>query len=95
MAGGGKTGGGLTDAEWNAIRSEIIITIENIREQGYDKGAGKRNCTANVVVNRDRKKSIPITYIEELNKDTGEATTKVSGLAKAKEAESKVFQAPE
>ena len=94
IAGGETPGGGLTEDEWKAIRSEIFITVENIREQGYDEGAGKRSCAANVVVNQDRKKSITVTYTEELNKDTGEVKTKVSGLAKAKEAESALPQVP-
>lgn len=95
IAGGGTTGTELTDDEWKAIRSGMIINLDNIREEGFDEGAGKRRCAANVIVNMDKKSGIPVTYLEELNTDTGEVKTTVSGLAKAKETESALPQAPE
>ncbi len=79
LTGMGGPGMELTDDEWKTIRAGMIIDLENIREQGFDENSGKRTCTANLmIVSSGKKKIIPITYISEINKDSGEFKTTIS-----------------
>jgi hypothetical protein len=71
----------LSDDEWRLIRSGMIIDLENIREQNFDKDTGKRMCAANLMIQSGGKKDlIPITYAEELDPGTGEVKVVVSGF---------------
>jgi hypothetical protein len=81
IAGLGGPGMELTDDEWRTIRAGMVIDLENIREHSYDEAEGKRKCAANLmIVSSGKKELIPITYVSEINKDTGELNLSLSGL---------------
>jgi hypothetical protein len=81
IAGLGGPGMELTDDEWRTIRAGMIIDLENIREHSYDEAGGKRKCAATLmIVNGGKKELIPVTYVSEINKDTGELNIMLSGL---------------
>jgi hypothetical protein len=77
----------LTDDEWKLLRASMVINLENIREQSYDKDAGKRICAANLmIVSSGSKDIIPVTYTAEISKDTGDLKVTLSGLQEFKKA---------
>jgi hypothetical protein len=81
IAGLGGPGMELSDDEWRTIRAGMIIDLENIREQSFDEAEGKRKCAANLMIlNGGKKELIPVTYVSEINKDTGELNITLSGL---------------
>jgi hypothetical protein len=85
IAGLGGPGMELTDDEWRTIRAGMVIDLENIREHSYDEAEGKRKCAANLmIVSSGKKELIPITYVSEINKDTGELNITLSGLEEYK-----------
>jgi hypothetical protein len=87
IAGLGGPGMELTDDEWRTIRAGMIIDLENIREHSYDEAEGKRKCAANLmIVTSGSKELIPVTYVSEINKDTGELKITLSGLEEYKKA---------
>jgi hypothetical protein len=87
IAGLGGPGMELTDDEWRTIRAGMIIDLENIREHSYDEAAGNRKCAANLmIVSSGKKELIPITYVSEINKNTGELKITLSGLDEYKKA---------
>lgn len=81
----------LSDDEWKLIRSGMIIDLENIREQNFDKDTGKRTCAANLMVVEGGKKELtPITYIPMKREGSDELQVEISGLdhhGKEQEAE--------
>jgi len=96
IAGMGGAGMELSDDEWRTIRSGMVIDLENIRELSFDEAAGKRVCAANLmVVQGGKKELIPVTYVPELNKDTGELKTALSGLDEFRKAKAEPPPLPE
>jgi hypothetical protein len=96
IAGMGGPGMELSDDEWRTIRAGMVIDLENIKEQGLDENSGKRTCGADLIVVRSgKKKTTPITYVLELNKESGALSTTVSGLAESKEKERAPVRLPE
>ena len=88
VAGLGGPGMELSDDEWRTIRAGMVIDLENIREQSFDEAAGKRVCAATLmVVQGGRKELIPITYVPETSKETGDLKITLSGLDEFKKAE--------
>lgn len=87
IVGLGGPGMELTDDEWKTIRAGMVIDLESIREHGYDEAEGKRKCAANLmIVSSGQKELVPITYISEMNKDTGELKVTLSGLEEYKKS---------
>jgi hypothetical protein len=96
IAGMGGPGMELSEDEWKTIRSGMVIDLENIREQSFDETAGKRTCTANLMVVQGGKKDlIPITYVPEVNKETGELNIALSGLDEFRKAKAQPAPLPE
>jgi hypothetical protein len=96
IAGMGGPGMELSEDEWKTIRSGMVIDLENIREQSFDEAAGKRTCTANLMVVQGGKKDlIPITYVPEVNKETGELNIALSGLDESRKAKARPAPLPE
>lgn len=96
IAGMGGPGMELSEDEWKTIRSGMVIDLENIREQSFDEAAGKRTCTANLMVVQGGKKDlIPITYVPEVNKETGELNIALSGLDEFRKAKAQPAPLPE
>jgi len=96
LTGMGGPGMELTDDEWKTIRAGMIIDLENIREQGFNENSGKRTCAASLlIVSGGKKKIIPITYISEIQKDSGELKTTISGLAEFKQEQTAPPRVPE
>ena len=87
IVGMGGPGMELTDDEWRTIRAGMIIDLENIREHSYDEAEGKRECAANLmIVSSGSKELIPVTYVTEISKDTGELKITLSGLEEYQKA---------
>jgi len=87
ITGMGGPGTELTDDEWRTIRAGMIIDLENIREHSYDETEGRRKCAANLmIVSSGSKELIPVTYVSEINKDTGELKITLSGLEEYQKA---------
>jgi hypothetical protein len=96
ITGMGGPGMELSDDEWRTLRAGMVIDLENIREHSLDEAAGKRNCAANVmIVQAGKKELIPVTYVTEMNKDTGDLKITLSGLAEYKKAQSPSVTVPE
>ena len=92
----GGPGMGLSDDEWRTLRAGMVIDLENIREHSLDEAAGKRNCAANVMIMQSGKKElIPVTYVTEMNKDTGDLKIILSGLDEYKKAQQPSVDIPE
>ena len=71
----------LSDDEWKLLRSGMIIDLENIREQNFDKDTGKRTCAANLMIVEGGKKELtPIIYIPMTQEGSGELQVTISGL---------------
>lgn len=71
----------LTDEEWKLIRAGMIIDLEDIREQSFDKDTGIRKCAATLMIQSSgSKERIPLTYIPRLNQDTGNLAVAISGM---------------
>lgn len=91
----GGPGMELSDDEWRTIRSGMIITVENIKEQGFDEPSGQRTCAGNVIIMRSGKKeTMPVTYFAEIDKTSGELKTTISA-PKGKENEGNPPQTPQ
>ena len=91
----GGPGMELSDDEWRTIRSGMIITVENIKEQGFDEASGQRTCAGNVIIMRSGKKeTMPVTYFAEIDKTSGELKTTISA-SKGKENEENPPQTPQ
>ncbi|MEW6418470.1 MAG: hypothetical protein AB1480_10160 [Nitrospirota bacterium] len=87
IVGVGGPGMELTDEEWKSIRAGMVIDLENIREHSFDEAECKRKCAANLmIVSGGSKELIPVTYISEINKDTGELKVTLSGLEEYKKS---------
>lgn len=83
-------GSELSDEEWKMFRAGMVITVDNMREQGVDEGTGKRRCAGQVSIQNSGKTDlIPVTYTTELD-TSGAVKVVVSGL----EARSKAPAAP-
>ena len=96
VAGVGGPGMELSDDEWRTIRAGMVIDLENIREQSFDEAADRRNCAANVmIVKGGSKELIPVTYVTERNKDTGDVKITLSGLEEFKKSKSEAMPLPE
>jgi hypothetical protein len=96
IAGMGGPGMELSEDEWKTIRSGMIIDLENITEQSFDEAAGKRMCAADLMVVQGGKKDlIPITYVPEVNKETGELKISLSGLDESRKAKAEPAPLPE
>jgi hypothetical protein len=96
IAGMGGPGMELSEDEWKTIRSGMLIDLENIREQSFDQAAGKRTCSANLMVVQGGKKDlIPITYVPEVNKETGELNIMLSGLDEFRKTKEQPAPLPE
>jgi hypothetical protein len=96
ITGLGGPGMELTDDEWRTIRAGMVIDLENIREHSFDEAAGQRKCAANLMIVRGGSKElIPITYISELNKDTGDLKITLSGMEEFKKAKTAPVPLPE
>jgi hypothetical protein len=96
IAGMGGPGMELSEDEWKTIRAGMIIDLENIREQSFDEAAGKRTCAANLMVVQGGKKDlIPITYVPEVNKETGELNIALSGLDEFRKEKAQPAPLPE
>ena len=96
VAGMGGPGMELSDDEWRTIRAGMVIDLENIREHSFDEAAGKRNCAANVmIVKGGSKELIPVTYVAERNKDTGDVKVTLSGLDEFKKSRAEPMHVPE
>ena len=81
IAGLGGPGMELSEDEWKTIRAGMVIDLEGIREQSFDEAVGKRICAANLMIMQGgRKELIPITYVPEINRETGELKIALSGL---------------
>lgn len=77
----------LTEEEWKLIRAGMIIDLEDIREQSFDKDAGVRKCAATLMIQSSgSKERIPLTYIPKLNKETGDLVVAIFGLAEYKQS---------
>jgi hypothetical protein len=88
VAGLGGPGMELSDDEWRTIRAGMVIDLENIREHSFDEAANKRTCAANLmIVQGGKKELIPVTYVSEMNKDTGELKVALSGLQEYKKSQ--------
>jgi len=75
-----QSGTELSDDEWKLLRSGMIIDLENIREQNFDKNAGKRTCAANLMIVQSGKKELtPITYIA-MTQEGSDVQVTISGL---------------
>jgi hypothetical protein len=71
----------LSDDEWKLLRSGMIIDLENIREQNFDKNTGQRTCAANLMIVQSGKKELtPITYIPMTQEGSDELQVTISGL---------------
>ena len=91
----GGPGMELSDDEWRTIRSGMIITVENIKEQGFDEASGQRTCAGNVTITRSGKKeTMPVAYFAEIDKTSGELKTTISA-SKGKENEGNPLQTPQ
>jgi hypothetical protein len=96
IAGMGGPGMELSEDEWKTIRAGMVIDLENIMEQSFDEAAGKRTCAANLMVVQGGKKDlIPITYVPELNKETGEINITLSGLDEFRKEKAQPAPLPE
>jgi hypothetical protein len=96
IAGMGGPGMELSEDEWKTIRSGMVIDLEAIREQSFDEAAGKRICAANLmVVQGGKKELIPITYVPEINRKTGELKIALSGLDEFRKAKAQPAPLPE
>lgn len=95
IAGMGVPGMELTDDEWRTIRAGMIIDLENIREHSSDEAAEKRSCVANLmIVSGGAKDLIPVTYVTERNKDSGDVKITLSELEEFKKSNSDVTPLP-
>ncbi|MBI5847873.1 MAG: hypothetical protein HZB31_07990 [Nitrospirae bacterium] len=82
----GISGPELSDEEWRMFRAGMVITVDNMREQGFDQGSGKRTCAGNVSIQNSGKTDIiPVTYVIELD-SSGNVKTSVSGIEARKKA---------
>lgn len=82
----GFSGAELSEEEWRMLRAGMVITVNNMREQGVDQGSGKRTCAGNVSIqNSGNTDIIPVTYVTELDA-SGEVKVSVSGLEARKGA---------
>ena len=71
----------LSDDEWKLLRSGMIIDLENIREQNFDKDTGKRTCAANLMIVEGGKKELtPIIYVPMTQEGSDELQVTISGL---------------
>jgi hypothetical protein len=96
IAGLGGPGMELSEDEWKTIRSGMVIDLEAIREQSFDESAGKRICSANLmIVQGGKKELIPITYVPEVNKETGEMKIALSGIDEFRNANAHPAPLPE
>lgn len=96
IVGLGGPGMELTDEEWKSIRAGMVIDLENIREHSFEEAEGKRKCAANLmIVSGGSKELIPVTYISEINKDTGELKVTLSGLEEYKKSKTAPSMLPE
>lgn len=76
----------LSDEEWRMFRAGMVITVDNMREQGVDESSGKRTCAGNVSIQSSGKTDIiPVTYVTELDA-SGNVKVSVSGLEARKNA---------
>lgn len=88
IAGMGGPGMELSEDEWRTIRAGMVIDLENIRENSFDEAAGQRTCAANLMIVRGGKKEIiPVTYVAETNRDTGDIKATLSGFREYKKAQ--------
>jgi hypothetical protein len=86
IAGAGTPGMELTDDEWKLLRSSMVIDLENPKELSFE--AEKRICAATLIIHSGGKKeNIPITYIPEIKKDSGELQVTISGLEEFKQSQ--------
>jgi hypothetical protein len=96
IAGLGGPGMELSDDEWKTIRAGMVIDLENIREHSFDEAAAKRNCAANLmIVQGGSKELIPVTYVAERNKDTGDVKITLSGMEEFRKSKSEPVPLPE
>jgi|GEM_PF-3043438 len=96
VAGMGAPGMELTDDEWRTIRAGMVIDLEEIREQSFDEAADKRICAANLmVVSGGAKELIPVTFVTERNRDSGEVKITLSGLDEFRESAYEEMPLPE
>ncbi len=84
VAGAGS--GDLSEDEWRMMRAGMLITVDSIREQGYDESTDTRTCGGNLIIqNSGSRDTIPITYIPIKDKTTGEVRVQLSGYREFKE----------
>jgi len=96
IAGLGGPGMELSEDEWKTIRSGMVIDLQDIREQSFDEAAAKRICAANLMIMQGGKKElIPITYVPEINRETGELKIALSGLDEFRKARAQPAPLPE
>jgi len=96
IVGLGRPGMELTDEEWKTMRAGMVIDLENIREHSFDEAEGKRKCAANLmIVSGGSKELIPVSYVSEINKDTGELKVALSGLEEYKKSKTAPVMLPE
>ncbi len=75
----------LSEDEWRTLRASIMITVDNIREQNYDKELGKRTCAGNLIIqDSSGKDSIPIVYIPETDNGSGKVRVTMTGYQEHK-----------
>jgi hypothetical protein len=75
----------LSEDEWRTLRAGIMITVDNIREQNYTKDSDKRTCAGNLIIqDSSGKESIPVVYIPETDKVSGEARVTLTGYQEHK-----------
>ncbi len=83
LAGAGS--GELSEDEWRTLRAGIMITVDNIREQNYAKDLDKRTCAGNLIIqDSSGKESIPVVYIPETDKVSGEVRVALTGYQEHK-----------
>lgn len=82
----GAGGDELSEDEWRTLRAGMIITVDNIREQNYAKDSDRRTCAGNLIIqDSSGKESIPIVYIPETDKASGEIRVTLTGYKEHKD----------